>query len=121
MKLGLGSQGGVVDVACLHTAAADVQRCVHNTSEASALVRVATTLTKDFRHLYTRHHFSLFLTLLMRYPVARRTKEGRVGRKRFSDFRDSSIRIFGIFRDGEMRMVKKNRRNKARAITDITE
>lgn len=47
MKLGLGSQGGVVDVA-------DVMLRAHVRNEA--LTRVATTLAQDFQDLFTRRH-----------------------------------------------------------------
>lgn len=46
MKVGLGSQGGVVDVA-------DVMLRAHVRNEA--LTRVATTLAEDFHDFFTRH------------------------------------------------------------------
>lgn len=48
MKVGLGSQGGVVDVA-------DVMLRAHVRNEA--LTRVATTLAEDFQDFFTRHPF----------------------------------------------------------------
>lgn len=85
MKLGLGSQGGVVDVA-------DVMLRAHVRNEA--LTRVATTLAQDFQDLFTPPPITPYLKeRVCNIGLVGQTgaKEGKnPPGKRFLDFRNSS-------------------------------